>query len=401
MAEFSSQQSAWPVQKQWFAVLVIAAVAIAVAAALWLWHGRAAPAAEVVADTPTGMFRPTPEQLKTLTIETVASSRFSGADITEGRIAVNGDTTTPVYSPYSGRVTRIVAKPGDHVRRGAALAIIEASEFVQGQNDIATAAAQVRLAKATEERKHALFDARGGSLQDWQQAQADLASAETSLRAARNRMRILGKSDAQIDALQASHHMDSAAALTAPIDGVVIDRQLGPGQVVQSGGGNALFTLADLSSVWLVANVREEDAPLVRKNQPVEVTVNALPGRVFKASISFVAPAIDPNTHRLQVRAQINNADGSLKPEMLATFRITTSEATASPSLPEGAIVYDGDQPHIWIARDDPKGTLIGSRNVTVGHTADHQVQILSGLSPGERVVTGGSLFIDHASGSD
>ena len=130
---------------------------------------------------------------------------FVSEELTEGKIAVNGDRATPVYLPLFGP-----GDPGDRgsrrtVKKGAPLATVEASEFVQAQNDLATAAAQVKLARINEARKHALYEAKGGSLQDWQQAQADLTAAEAAMHSVRNRLKILGKSDAQIDALEAAH----------------------------------------------------------------------------------------------------------------------------------------------------------------------------------------------------
>jgi cobalt-zinc-cadmium efflux system membrane fusion protein len=346
---------------------------------------------------PAGTFRPTADQFKSLTVEPATAGIFRGIEVTDGRIALNGDLVTPVFSPYSGRITRVIARPGDVVKRGAPLATIDASEFVQTQNDLAAAAAQSKLARANEIRKHALFDAKGGSLQDWQQAQADLATAEVALQAARNRLRILGKSDSQIDDLASAGHMDAAATIEAPIAGVIVDRQVGPGQYVQSGSGNPVFTLADVSSVWLVANVREEEAPLMRKGLPVEVSVRAFPDHPFNARLIYVAATVDPNTHRLPVRAAIANPDGALKPEMFASFRIVTSEGGESPAVPEGAVVYDGADAHVWVVHEDSKGPAIGIRPIKVGRADSGMVQVLDGLRIGERVVTRGSLFIDRA----
>src|ERR1700692_769072 len=173
--------------------------------AVW-WGGRLfgkheAPVAE--APSPPGTFRATAQQLKSLTVEAVGLHGFVSEELTEGKIAVNGDRATPVFSPYSGRVTRVIAGLGDTVRAGAPLATLEAAEFVQAQTDLKSAAAAVKLARINETRKHALFDAKGGSLQDWQQAQADLTTAETALNSVHNRLRILGKSDSEIEAFEA------------------------------------------------------------------------------------------------------------------------------------------------------------------------------------------------------
>jgi len=397
-ADFDIRRHAWSTQRQLRLLGFIAGAVVLVAAGIWIGRSRLA-AAPVAAEPPppSGTFLPSREQLKTLSIAPVGTADFQQMEVTDGAIALNGDLTTPVYSPYSGRVTRVIARPGDVLRRGAPLATIDAAEFVQAQNDLIAALAQMRLAKASEARKHGLYDAQGGSLQDWQQAQADLATADAALEAVRSRLRILGRTDAQIHALEASERVDATATLQAPIDGVVVDRQVGPGQYVQSGAGTPLFTLADVSSVWLVANVREEDVPYVRKGQPVEVNVNALPGRVFKARITYVAAQVDPNTHRLTVRAEIPNPDGELKPSMFATFRIISGGGTHSPAVPESAVVYDGPEPHVWVVQGDAAHPAIGIRPIRVGHTQAGMVQVLGGLAAGDRIVTRGSLFIDRA----
>jgi cobalt-zinc-cadmium efflux system membrane fusion protein len=341
-----------------------------------------------------GTFRPTAQQLKTLTVEPVAARAFVSEERTEGKIAVNADRATPVYSPYSGRVTRVVANLGDLVAQGAPLATIDASEFTQGLNDLRTGAAQVKLARLAETRKHALYDIKGGSLADWQQSQADLAAAETALGAARSRLRILGYDEAQIDQLAATDHFEPSTTIVAPIRGVVVDRQVGPGQYAQSGASTPVFTIADLSSVWLVANVREADAGRVRRGQTVEVHVLAYPDRAFSAHVVYVAPTIDPATHRLPVRAVIDNADGALKPEMFASFVILTSAGEQAPAVPAGAVVYEGETAHVWVLQ--PDGALV-IRPIRAGRSHDGFVEVLEGIKTGERVVTKGSLFIDRA----
>src|SRR6202045_1466048 len=201
---------AWSRGRQLWAAGIGAAAVVAAILAVWLggrlFGNHEAPVTE--APSPPGTFRATPQQLKSLTVEAVAVHAFVSEELTEGKIAVNGDRATPVFSPYSGRVTRVIAGLGDTVRAGAPLATLEASEFVQAQTDLKSAAAQVKLARINETRKHALFDAKGGSLQDWQQAQADLTAATTAYAAGRNRLRILGKSEAEITALESAQTID-------------------------------------------------------------------------------------------------------------------------------------------------------------------------------------------------
>jgi cobalt-zinc-cadmium efflux system membrane fusion protein len=385
---------AWSKERQWRAIGICAVVLVIVVAALWLGGRLFAPnEAPAPAPSPPGTFRATAQQLKSLTVQTVQTHAFVSEELTEGKIAVNGDRATPVFSPYSGRVTRVIAGLGDTVKAGAPLATLEASEFVQAQNDLRLAASQIKLARINETRKHALYDAKGGSLQDWQSAQADLTSAETALTSVRNRLRILGKSDADIDGLERAANINPVVTLTAPIAGVVVDRQVGPGQYLQAGGGTPVYTIADPASVWLLANVRETDAGLVKLGQSVEVRVLAYPNRTFKARVTYIAALVDPTTHRLPVRAEIENRDGALKPEMFANFRILTSDASESPAVPEAAVVYEGSAAHVWVLRDDG---LLGLRAIHTGRSSDGLVEVLDGLKAGERVVTKGGLFIDQ-----
>jgi cobalt-zinc-cadmium efflux system membrane fusion protein len=363
-----------------------------------------------------GTFRPTAAQWAGFKIEPVRLVSFRPEQVTEGSIAIDDDLTTPVFSPYSGRVIRLIAKLGDHVEQGAPLFEIQASEFVQVQNDLITALAnlqtarsQLTMAQTTEKRAHELYLAQGGALKDWQQAQTDLVTAQNTVRAdeialhtVRRRLRILGKDDAEIAALEAqpTQKLDSVTTVRAPIGGTITQRQIGLGQFINSaaaGASNPVYTIGNLSTVWLIANVREVDAPLMQLGLPVEVHVLAFPGRVFKAKISWVAPSIDPNTHRLSVRADVENPDRELKPGMFANFSIITGEAATAPAVPQHAIVYEGETARVWVAGED--GT-IAARSVRVGQTADGMVEILGGLTEGEKVVTSGALFIDRAAGN-
>src|SRR5580704_7885833 len=214
----SIDRRAWSQLRQWRALGIAAAPMIIVILVVWLGGRHFGPheAPAAAPPSPPGTFRASAQQLKTLTVEVVQNHGFVSEELTEGKIAVNGDRATPVFSPYSGRVTRVIAGLGDTVRAGAPLATLEASEFVQAQTDLNSAAAQIKLARINETRKHALYDAKGGSLQDWQSAQADLTSAETALTSVRNRLKILGKSDTQIDELERAPRIDPVVTLAAP-----------------------------------------------------------------------------------------------------------------------------------------------------------------------------------------
>ena len=403
---------------QLVALVLVAAIAVG---ATWLVWTTLAEQPENARSTtsadPPGTFRPTQQQWRGLKLEPVTVRTFRSEQMTEGTIAVDDDLTTPVFSHYSGRVIKVIAMLGDVVKPGDPLFVIHASEFVQAQNDLITALAnlqtarsQLTMAQTTEKRTHELYLAQGGSLKDWQQAQTDLISAQNTVRsneialhAVRSRLRILGKTDAEITSLEAqpTQKMDPVATVTAPVRGTITQRQIGVGQYINSeaaGATNPVYTISDLSTVYLIANVREVDAPLMHVNLPLEVHVLAHPDRVFKGQVSYVAPSIDPNTHRLPVRADVENPDGALKPGMFANFSIITGEASSAPAVPQGAIVYEGEQARVWVARE--RDTL-ALREIRVGRISDGMVEVLAGLSPEEKVVTSGTVFIDRAARTD
>jgi membrane fusion protein, heavy metal efflux system len=357
----------------------------------------AQPAPESGSASGSDNLRLSEAQLSSLTVNPVATLNFHSEQVADGRIALNSDTATQVFSPYSGRVTRVIAGIGEHVRRGQPLFNIEASEFAQTQSDLLNAISQLKLARIGEERRHAAYDSKGGSLQDWQQAQADLVAAQTTLDSVRNRLRIFGLNDEQVANLEHVKAASPVTSVVAPIDGFVTDRQVGPGQYLQAGSATPVYTIGDLATVWLVADVREIDAPTIEVGQEVEVRVLALPGKIFKAKLTSVASTVDPVTHRVPVRATIENADGKLKPEMFASFSIITSGESEALAVPEEAVVREGEAARVWVVQQN---NSLGLREIRTGRINNGMVEVLEGLKPGERIVTRGSLFIDRAAQS-
>jgi cobalt-zinc-cadmium efflux system membrane fusion protein len=351
--------------------------------------------------------RATPDQMHQLDVVTVESYPFRAQKFAVGRIAYNEDVSTPVLTPFSGRVVRLIAKIGDLVKRGDPLFEIDSPEVVAPQNDfiaaLATlnkARAQLNLAQIVEKRQRDLYEGRAVPLKDFQQAEADLSAAqndmraaETALEAVRNRLRILGMIDAQITELQEKRVINRATPIFAPIDGTVVARKVGPGQYVRNDTGDALYTIADLSSMWLKAQIPETEIPAVRLGQDVEVKVAALPDRVFKARITAVDATSDAAIRRLIVRSEIANPDGVLKSEMFATFRIATGESVAQPAVPVDAVIREGEVASVWVEKAE---MLFARRVVQIGVEQDDRVQIRSGLAVGERVVSRGAIFVDY-----
>jgi membrane fusion protein, heavy metal efflux system len=359
------------------------------------------------------LFYPTPKQWASLTTAPVVDVVFRSEHLTEGKIAVDEDHATLVFSPYSGRVIKLLAKPGDAVKAGQALFIVEAPDMVQAQNDFINsisalnkARSALELAKIVEQQNKTLFDSRAGPLRDLQQSQANTRAAEndvratqTSLEVARNRLRILGMTDEEITKFSDTGAVSPHMTIYSPLAGTVIQRKVGPGQYVNTSSQNTsasdpTFIIGDLSTVWLVAYVRESEAPNVKVGQAMYFTVLAFPNRVFPANISFVATSLDTGTRRLLVRATIDNSRQLLRPEMFANVTILTGEGDSSLAVPREAIIYDGKSAHVWLAREDRS---VERREVKPGLSNGQMVEIIEGLQRGENVVSKGSLFVDRA----
>ncbi|MCP4618511.1 MAG: efflux RND transporter periplasmic adaptor subunit [Bradyrhizobium sp.] len=357
-----------------------------------------------------GVFRPTPAQWNAMETAPAIRKAFRLEFATEGKIAVNEDRATPVFSPYAGRVMALQAKPGETVVAGQPLFVIEATDTVQGLNDFITALStlnsarsKLNLAQIVEKRANDLYAGKAVPLKDWQQAEADLAaaqndfrSAETAVEAVRKRLRILGRSDEEITAFQETRQIKADTPIFSPIGGVVVQRKVGPGQYLTAGATDPAFVIGDLSSVWLTAFIRETDAANVSLGQSVSFRVPAAPAREFRASVDYVASALDPATRRLLVRATVDNSDGILKPEMFAnvTLYADLPGKAESVAVPREAVIYEGENAKVWVVRDDQSIEL---RRVKLGLTNDSLIQVLSGVEAGEKVITRGALFIDRA----
>jgi cobalt-zinc-cadmium efflux system membrane fusion protein len=387
-------------------------VAVVAVAVIGYGQIRKAPGghSDVSSQSRKGLQRYTPSAAEwaSLTIEPVNRRAFRAEHVTEGKIAVDEDRSTPVFSPYAGRVTKLLARPGDSVVQGQPLFVIEAADTVQAQNDFVAAAtglnkakSQLELAQIQDKRARDLFEGKAIPLKDTQQAQAalisaqnDLRSSETALEAARNRLRMLGLTDEAITAFQEKGRINREATIFAPIAGTVVQRKIGPGQYVSTGASDPVFVIGDLSTVWLTAFVRETESSMVSVGQEISFGVLALPGREINARINYVSAAIDPATRRLLVRATVDNPNGSLKPEMFANVTIYSAGDHPAIGVPKQALIYEGDQVRVWVAHDDK---TIELRQIKTGLTNGNLVEVQGNLKPGEQIVTKGSLFIDRA----
>jgi cobalt-zinc-cadmium efflux system membrane fusion protein len=225
-------------------------------------------------------------------------------------------------------------------------------------------------------------------------AEFDLRTAEGTLTSARNRLRvIIGRDSAEVERVERERVVNPLITINAEIDGTIIARKVGPGQFVRSDAGEALYTIADLSTMWLKANVPEFDSPLIRVGQEIEVRVAALPSRVFKARITSVGASSDAATRRVMVRSELPNPDRALKSEMFASFKISIGNGDRTLAVPVEAVIWVGDVAIVWVEREP---LVFEHRKVKVGLEQDGRLQINDGLDAGELVVGRGAIYLQN-----
>ena len=396
--------------------LALSAAAVAVCVALFFLAPRFGGHQEVVSAGPpvqpparsAETVQVAAEQMHQIGLVKVEAEAFRVLRPAIGQIAFNEDASTVVLTPFSGRVIRLIAKIGDEVKRGEPLFEIDSPEVVQVQTDLIAAVqalekskSQLALAKRTFDRQASLLADKATSQREYDQARNDLAAAESDTRTAegtlaagRNRLRVLvGRSDAEVARVERERSINPLITINAPIEGTVIARKIGPGQYVRSDSGDPLYSIADLSVMWLKANVPENDIPHVRVGQEIEVNVTALPGRIFKARIVAIGAASDSVTRRVVVRSEIANPDGALRSEMFATFKIVTGRSEPSPAVPVEAVIWEGELPVVWVGREPQ---VFERRRVQAGLEQGRKLQILGGLKAGEVVIGRGAIFIDN-----
>jgi membrane fusion protein, heavy metal efflux system len=332
------------------------------------------------------------EQVKAVRVAPVAEHDFVPRHETVGTIDFDQDRSVPVFSPWAGRIVRVLAKAGDDVKRGDPLFTIESPDLVTAESNLIGAAAVLQLTTRTLERARALFESQTIAQKELDQAATDQQTAQGNLEAARAAVRIFGKSDAEIERIIAARSTAAELQIGSPIAGRVTARNAAPGLLVQPGSGSAPFNVADISTMWMVANVTEDELPRVHVGQSVEVSLSAYPDRKFEARVSNIGAAVDPNTHRVTVRSQIRDPSHQLRPQMMGTFVIRTGAAQRSPAVPLSGVVREGDGTmEVFVTSD---GRRFVRRPVQLGLQQDGMDQVLEGLAKGEQIATDNALFV-------
>ncbi|GLQ92705.1 efflux RND transporter periplasmic adaptor subunit [Dyella acidisoli] len=373
--------------------LAIAAAVLASLGYIWLAHRESpAPAPNTGADTHSVTLTDT--QAKQVSVIQVGAHTFDTWRQAVGYIDYDGGRIAQVSSPYTGRVASVAAEEGDTVRKGQLLFTIDSPDLLQAESALLAADGVLTLNRKTLARAQKMLTIQASAQKDVEQAISDEQTAEASYRAARNTVLLFGKSEADVDHLLATRKVDGELRILSPFDGLVANRSLAVGDLVQPGGSPTPFTVADLSSVWMVANMPEDDAAALKLHQPLAITVPALPGRTLHGEVSYLASAVDPNTHTVVVRADVPNPDRVLRPQMLVDAAVQTAAAEHSPAVPEDGVVREGDgTTMVYVTQD---GHRFEQRIVKVGKRQQGMDQIVDGLKAGERVAGEGALFLDN-----
>ena len=348
------------------------------------------------------------DQMHQLDITPVKSHRFRVYKVAVGQIAFNEDASTVVQTPFTGRVTRVIAKIGDVVKPGDPLFEVDSPEVVQAQTDLISALQAVEktrtslmVAQRQAERTTRLLADKAISMREAEQArndqaiaESDLKTAEGTLHSARNRLRVfIGRDQKEVDRLERERIINPLVTVNSPIEGTVIARKVGPGQYVRADIADSLYEIANLSTMWLKANVPEVDIPHIGVGQELEVKVTALPDRVFHAQVVAIGAASDASTRRVVVRSEIPNPGHVLKSEMFASFKIATSAGEDAPAIPSEAVIWEGEQAVVWTEREP---MVLQRRKVKVGLEQDGRIQVRDGLKSGDLVVSRGAIFVQN-----
>jgi cobalt-zinc-cadmium efflux system membrane fusion protein len=336
----------------------------------------------------------TEKQVNSLKIAAVGQATFDVQRSAVGNIDFNQNMLVQVFTPNPGRIIATYANVGDRVQKGQLLFTVDSPDLVQAISNLIQAAGVLALQNANLKRLTETLRGGGGAQKDVDQAKSDQQTAEGSLRAARDAARIFGKTDDEMDQIIRERKADSVLVVRSPITGQVTQRTAAPGLFVQPGNAPAPFTVADTSTMWMLANVVESDAPLFRVGQPIQVRVAAYPNRVFDGVITVLGAQIDPATRRLWVRSEIKDPDNLLRAGMFANFTISISAPIQAPAVPNSAVVREGDgSMSVWVTTDRKR---FEKRTVKIGLQQDGMTQILEGLEPGELVVTEGAVFVSN-----
>jgi membrane fusion protein, heavy metal efflux system len=329
-------------------------------------------------------------QMPHVSVVTVAPTRLPRALRLSGSVAYNNFETTPVITQVGGPVARILVSPGEYVHAGQPMLYVRSPDYAQTRTAYLKAKDALALAEKNYARAQDLYAHQAIAQADLQQSESTRNQAQADLQAAEQSVKVLGIPNPES---LLSGPGSAEIPVLAPIAGEVVERLVGPGQVIQA-GGTQCFTITNMGTVWVMANVYEKDLGYIHMGDSVEIQTDAYP-TTFKGRISYIGAALDPTSRTLQVRIVTNNPGGKLKKDMYVTAVVSAGAINDALTVPDAAVLRnDENEPFVYIATGPNQ---FGQRLVTIGDSEGGNTQILTGLQPGDRVVGNGSLFLQFA----
>lgn len=323
--------------------------------------------------------------------EPVVVSRFRRSIEATGTVAFDQNRSTPILSPISGPVARILVEVGSHVGRDEALAVVSSPDFAAAMSALRKAEATARNARRVAELDRQLFKNDAIARRDMEQAETDAVGAESDRDAALQQLRSLGVDQKMIDDIQQNRPVaNPGGIIRSPLAGTVVEKLISPGQLLQA-GTTPCFTVADLSSVWVIANVFEADLPFVKIGDSAEVLTGAGTAPL-KGRVSYIAALVDPNTRAIAVRLEVPNPGEVLKRDLYVRVVIQSQAESQGMLVPVSAVLRDEESlPFVFVAK--PDGTF-ARQSVEIGSRIGDRQEITSGLTAGQSIVVEGGLFL-------
>lgn len=364
--------------------------AILFAAALSGCEDKAAPAAEAAIAADMKLVTVQPDFLKRLKIIPAGSGMTTETLRVPARIEVDEQRVARIGAAVTGRVTLVHALLGQRVKTGDTLATLHSAELSAAQLVYLKALSQEELQRSAVDRAKLLFKADVIGAAELQRRESELSQAQAELQASYDQLSVMGMTKNAKLQLAKTRTVKSISSITATLNGTIIERNVTPGQVVQPAA--SLFTVADLSHVWVVAEVPEQQASLVKKGEIAEAVVPALNGKRITGKLIYVADTVNPDRRTVMVHMDVANIDGILKPEMLASMLIQSAPQERL-LVPSSAVVREFNKDHVFVQLD---GKSFRLRPVTLGEENNGSITVLSGLKASERIVTEGAFHLNN-----
>ena len=319
----------------------------------------------------------------------------SGPSATEirlpGVVEPNAYRQVVVTPLVAGRVTKVVPALGDRVRRGQTMAEIYSPALAEAQTRYVSAQAMLGAHDRELQRTQKLVEIGAASRQELEKIHAEHAAQTAAVQSARSQLELLGVSASALENMAPGHNVSATTNVPAPIDGIVTERGANVGLNVDT--ATKLFTVVDLATVWVVADLYEKDSSRVRIGSEAAITTSARPDLTMRGRVSYIDPQVSADTRTAKVRIEVPNAGGELRLGMYADVMVAGASSTSAPRVPRTAVQNIGDRTVVYLANPKEPGKFV-EREVRVGQTSGEQVDVVSGVQPGDVVVTEGSFFV-------